>query len=161
VRARTGRARLPRRRGLRRLALAVALAGLALSASACASDADTPAALAAWASQATYGSNNALLRTDLEEIASGIAQDELVPTRTACDGLGTDAANAIGELPTPDNKLTNELNAAYSDLVNAAQSCSEAPAFASPDFTRYRRRVAAADRELTLASLRYKLLAAR
>lgn len=147
------------RRG--RFVLGLLLGLLALAATACAGAADTPAGLAAWASGASYGTNTSLLRTDVREISSGIALGELVPTRTACDGLGTDAANAIGELPTPDSTLTNELNAAYSDLVNAAQDCSEASSFTSPDFARYRHGVAAADRQLAAASARYRRLAGR
>ncbi len=114
-------------------AAVVVAAGLA----GCAGPADSPSGLAAWASQASFSSTLAYLHQDLSEIATGIAQRKLLATRTACDGLGADAASAIGQLPTPDDQLTYQLNDAYKTLVRAAQACSVAPSFTAPDFARY------------------------
>lgn len=134
---------------------------MALLAAACGASADTPAALSGWAAGAGYRSSLRLLRTDVEEIATGISKGALAATRTACDGLGSDAATAIGQLPTPDHALTRELNAYYSGLVNAAQACSEARALDSPAMARYRRRVAAAQEQLQAATRRYRVLSGR
>lgn len=147
----------PRRLARRALFLA-ALVLVALLAAACASTADTPAGLRSWASSASYASNDSLLRTDLREITTGIRLGQLKATRTACDGLGYDASNAIGELPSPDHELTNELNDAYSTLVNAAQSCSTADSFSSRGFARYRSGAARGLGQLDTADRRLRSL---
>lgn len=118
------------------LALALVLAG-------CAATPHTPAGVRSWIQQSGFRASAALLRTDVAEIGRGIAAARLKETTTACDGLGADAASAIGELPAPDHQLTLELNSAYSDLVNGAQACSTASSFAAPGFARYRRDAAA------------------
>lgn len=115
----------------------LALVFVAISAAACAATPDSASGIESWIHQAQYRSTVSLLRTDVAEIGRGIAAHKLLATRTACDGLGSDAASAIGVLPTPDHRLTEELNAAYKDLVNGAQECSLAASFTAPGFARY------------------------
>lgn len=43
--------------------------------------------------------------------------------KTVCALLTTDAQTAIGNLPTPDNQLTNDLNTAYEDAATAGNNC--------------------------------------
>ena len=43
-----------------------------------------------------------------------------------CSGLVFDTGTAYGNLPTPDNTLTNELNVAYEDFASAGSSCAAA-----------------------------------
>jgi hypothetical protein len=43
--------------------------------------------------------------------------------RTVCALLTTDAQTAIGNLPTPDSQLTDQLNAAYEDAAAAGNDC--------------------------------------
>ena len=43
--------------------------------------------------------------------------------KEVCALLTTDAQTAIGNLPTPDNQLTNDLNTAYEDAASAGNNC--------------------------------------
>ncbi len=43
--------------------------------------------------------------------------------RTVCALLTTDAQTAIGNLPTPDTQLTDQLNTAYEDAAAAGNDC--------------------------------------
>jgi len=43
--------------------------------------------------------------------------------REVCDLLSNDAQTAIGNLPAPDNPLTDELNTAYMDATDAGDDC--------------------------------------
>ena len=54
-----------------------------------------------------------------------------------------DAGTAYGNLPTPDNTLTNELNIAYEDFANAGSSCSSASSVHSHTVTSALRVIAA------------------
>ena len=132
------------------------LAALALVVAAgCANHPATLAGqLRAWESGASYSSNQQLLSTDLGEIATGLRTGPLVAVHTACDGLGVDAGTAYGELPTPDQALTDDLNDWYLDLTNAAQDCSTAPSLHSKATSRYEALVAKARRALTAANRR-------
>lgn len=130
-------------------------------AAGCSATPDSASGLRSWASQATYSSSTSLLRGDVASIDRGIGLRELKATHTACDGLGDDAATAIGELPTPDHPLTLSLNAAYSELVNAAQDCSDAPSFSAAGFSRYRRASQKAIATLEAASKRLQRLERR
>lgn len=141
----------------------MALAGAALLAgtltSGCAAHPQsTAAAVSAWASGAGLAQSSRLLRTDVAEVDRGIARRELRATHTACDGLATDAGNALGVLPTPDQRLTDELNTAYLDLVRAAQHCSDAGSFAPGAFEGYRRHTVAGLAALRRAEARYRAL---
>ena len=44
----------------------------------------------------------------------------------SCSGLVFDTGTSYGNLPAPDNTLTNELNVAYEDFVSAGSSCAAA-----------------------------------
>lgn len=137
-----------------RLAAALFLGVLACATSACAATPDTAAGLRSWITQSGYRSSVALLRADVAEIRRGIAAARLVETHTACDGLGSDAASAVGELPTPDHGLTLVLNAAYSTLLNGAEACTSAGGFAAAGFARFRRDAAAGLKGLDKADRR-------
>lgn len=139
----------------------VVLATVALASTACAATPHTPAGVRSWVGQSSYRSTVALLRTDVAEIGRGIAARRLAATKTACDGLGSDAASAIGELPAPDHTLTLGLNSAYSHLINAAQACSTARSFAAAGFSRYRAEAAVGLRELAAADRRIARLEGR
>ena len=104
--------------------------------------------------------SNALVTTDVAEVRRGIAARLLVATHTACDGLGADAATAVGQLPTPDQRLTDELNRAYLTLAQAAQDCTEATGFAGAGFARFERAATAGMGWLHRAEARYRELTA-
>jgi hypothetical protein len=95
---------------------------------------------------------------DVAEVNRGIARRVLLATHTACDGLATDAASALGQLPTPDQRLTDELNTAYLDLARAAQRCSEAGSFKRGAFQAYASLAGAGVAALRRAEARYRLL---
>ena len=94
----------------------------------------------------------------MAEIGRGIARRALRATHTACDGLATDAGNALGLLPTPDRRLTDDLNTAYLDLARAAQRCSEAGSLTHGAFDPYRRGARAGMAALRRAEARYRAL---
>jgi len=130
------------------LALATALAG-------CAGFTGNPAhQVAEWANGASLSTNDGYIVADVKDIDQGIASRQLIATHTACDGLGTDAGTAYGELPTPDSELTNELNNAYLDFTNAAQKCSDARSFAGTGFAAYEREIARAESAFNAANRR-------
>lgn len=131
-------------------------------ASGCASHPPSTAiAVSSWASAAGFAASTRLLRTDVAEIGRGIARRDLRATHTACDGLGTDAANALGMLPTPDKRFTDDLNTAYIGLARAAQHCSDAGSFTHGAFDPYRRGARAALAALRRAEARYRALVPR
>jgi hypothetical protein len=151
--------RPPRRVG--RFAAPIAAATLAVLLASCAGYSGSRAhQVTQWAQGASLQSNDGLVAADVRGIASGIRLRELAATHTECDGLATDAATAYGELPTPDQKLTNDLNDAYLDYEHAAQDCSSARSFASTGFTRYRSEVATANAALAAAKHRMSVLGA-
>jgi hypothetical protein len=137
--------------------LAVALAALVL-AGCTGYSGSLSHEVAQWDNGASLSSNDGQITSDLQDIATGIKERKLVATHTACDGLGSDAGTAYGELPTPDTALTNDLNTAYIDFTNAAQDCSEAPSFSASDFARYRRQLAKADAAFAAAKRRLRSL---
>ena len=137
-----------------RLAPGLAAVIVAITAAGCTGGGSPAAQLRSWQSGASYGSSQQLFVSDVHEIANGLSRGPLVAVKTACDGLGVDAANAYGELPTPDHALTEDLNGEYLDYTNAAQSCSTAPALRSSAVTRYRLLVAKAADELARAKRR-------
>lgn len=134
------------------------LVGGVLAAGCASHPPSTAIAVSSWASAAGFTTSNALLRTDVAEIRRGIARRDLRATHTACDGLGTDAGNALGVLPTPDRRLTDDLNTAYLDLARAAQHCSEAASFAHGAFAAYERGAKAGMAALGRAEARYRAL---
>jgi hypothetical protein len=133
--------------GWRRL-LPVCLTSAGLLLGACAPTGTPSQRAAAWASASGVAALDAQLRADLAAIARGRRLGLLVATRTECDGLATDAADAEGELPAPDAAVTSDLNAAYLGYVRAAQACSQAPSLRSPAFARYDALVRAASAHL-------------
>jgi hypothetical protein len=142
---------------VRRPRLVATLAGLgvALIATACGgSPATLPARLRAWERGASYSADQAYLAKDIRAIANGIRTGPLKALHTACDGLAVDAANAYGELPTPDHALTLDLNDEYLTATNAAQSCSTATKLHGDRIRRYLTLVARVERDIRAAHAR-------
>ena len=114
-----------------------------------------------FAGTAQLGQSDQLLATDVAEVGRGIAEGKLLATHTACDGLATDAATALGMLPSPDQRLTDELNRAYLDLARAAQDCSEVARLGPGAFARYEAESGRAMASLHAAEARVRLLEAK
>jgi hypothetical protein len=132
-----------------------AAVGVALVVSACgASHATLAERLRAWESGSSYSSDQGYISSDIHEIATGIRNGPIGALHTACDGLGVDAANAYGELPTPDQTLTDDLNDEYITATNAAQACSSASTLHGRLVERYLSLIAGAERNRRAATTR-------
>ncbi|MGO9962230.1 MAG: hypothetical protein ACLPUG_02235 [Acidimicrobiales bacterium] len=79
-----------------------------------------------WASTTSVSANDGLVTQDVTAIRESMMAGRLKDVTSNCAGLVFDTGTAYGNLPTPDNTLTNELNVAYQDFANAGSSCAAA-----------------------------------
>ena len=77
-----------------------------------------------WASLSSVSANDALVTADIAAIKKSFSEGKLKYVTSNCSGLVFDTGTAYGNLPTPDNTLTNELNVAYQDFVSAGSACA-------------------------------------
>jgi len=77
-----------------------------------------------WASIALVTSNDNLVVQDIAAIKRSLRAKKFLDVTSNCSGLVFDTGTAYGNLPTPDNTLTNELNVAYEDFASAGSSCA-------------------------------------
>jgi len=89
-----------------------------------------------WASQNSFVANHDLLVTDINSVFKAVKLGTAKDVRTICGGTASDVGTAYVTLPTPNQALTNALNAADQTFVNAATSCSGISSLASPTMTR-------------------------
>lgn len=109
----------------RRLLLVVAALVAALALSACSPYSGSKGQkVREWANQNSFVANHDQLISDIALVKKAVNQGSAKVVRTICGGLASDVGTAYTTLPTPDQMLTNELNAADQDVVNAATSCS-------------------------------------
>lgn len=138
-----------------RLVAAAVAIGVALVVAACGgSHAPLSSRLRAWEAGSSYATDQGYIATDIREITTGIRKGPLKALHTACDGLAVDAANAYGELPTPDQALTEDLNDEYLDATDAAQSCSTSALLHGRRVERYLALIGRAERDLRAARAR-------
>lgn len=77
-----------------------------------------------WMQGAGGGSAIGTVEVDSRNVDQALAHhDPPAAIRSVCALLTNDAETAIGNLPTPDTLLTNELNAAYEDAAAAGDDC--------------------------------------
>ena len=77
-----------------------------------------------WVSSAGGGAAIGTVEADSANIANAITHHSPpAAIRTVCALLTTDAETAIGNLPTPDTQLTDDLNNAYEDGAAAGDDC--------------------------------------
>lgn len=107
---------------------ACALAACTLAACARASDLSGPLAsrVRAWASATGIVALDGQVASDVRhahtlDVTAGGHQ-----LATGCVVLGDDVRQANGELPSPDQILTDELSTAYTTLLGAAEECEKA-----------------------------------
>ncbi len=82
------------------------------------------ARVSAWVSGSGGGAAIGTLRVDSANIDHAVAQHQSTAAiKTVCALLTNDAETAIGNLPTPDSRLTNELNTAYEKAAAAGDDC--------------------------------------
>ena len=77
-----------------------------------------------WASLSSVSANDKLVVQDIAAIKRSIRAKQLKDVTSNCSGLVFDTGTAYGNLPSPDNNLTNELNVAYEHFANAGSSCA-------------------------------------
>jgi hypothetical protein len=113
---------------LRRLLRAAVLGGAALALGATAGctgySGSVSHQVTQWASQYSVISNDSTVIADVSAIRRSLKAGRLKDVTSNCAGLVDDAGTAYGNLPTPDNTLTNELNTAYQDFANAGGNCA-------------------------------------
>jgi hypothetical protein len=94
--------------------------------SACTLDETGPPAtqVANWMSTSGSGADIGQVEADSDNVTYVLAHHETPSQiKTACALLTTDAQTGIGNLPTPDTELTDDLNNAYEDAAAAGTDC--------------------------------------
>ena len=82
------------------------------------------ARVSAWVSTAGGGAAIGTLEVDSANIDHALADHQSASAvKTVCALLTNDAETAIGNLPTPDTQLTDDLNNAYEDGAAAGDDC--------------------------------------
>lgn len=115
-------------RGATRLAAmaAVILLGSAALAGCAGQDQSGPPAarVSTWVTGAEGGTAIGTLEVDSRNVDLALTHHQSAAAiREVCALLTNDAQTAIGNLPTPDTQLTNDLNAAYEDAAAAGDDC--------------------------------------
>ena len=99
----------------------------ACSSPACAGEEQSgppSAQVTTWVNGSGGGAAIGTLRADVANVDYVLSRHEATGSiRTVCALLTNDAETAIGNLPTPDTSLTDELNAAYTDAAAAGDDC--------------------------------------
>ena len=105
--------------------LVVVATGLALAGCAGVEQSGSPAhQVSTWVGGAGAGSAIGAVEVDIRNV--DLALDQHDPTgelRSVCALLASDAATANGNLPTPDQKLTDDLSDAYATAYDAGNDC--------------------------------------
>jgi hypothetical protein len=107
------------------LLAALLLAAVALAGCAGQEQSGTPAVrVSTWVSGAGGGSAIGSIEVDSRNIDLALAHhNSPAAIKEVCALLTNDAETAIGQLPTPDNQLTDDLNNAYTDGAAAGDDC--------------------------------------
>jgi hypothetical protein len=103
----------------------VVVGAMALMGCAGPEESGPPAArVSAWVSTAGGGAAIGTVEVDSANIDHAIAHHSSpAAIKTVCALLTNDAETAIGNLPTPDTQLTDDLNNAYEDGAAAGDDC--------------------------------------
>ncbi|MGO8870459.1 MAG: hypothetical protein ACLQPH_03495 [Acidimicrobiales bacterium] len=121
----TGPSPPPRRRSALAMALLVT-AGCVLVAGCAGQEQSGPPSgrVSTWVSGAGGGVAIGTLEVDSRNIAFALSKhDPPAAIKTVCALITNDAQTDIGNLPTPDNQLTNDLNDAYEDASAVGDDC--------------------------------------
>lgn len=108
------------------LLVAIALLGSgALAGCAGQEQSGPPAArVTSWVTGSGGGAAIGTLEMDSRNVGLALStRNAPAAIRTVCALLTNDAETAIGNLPTPDTQLTNDLNVAYEDAAAAGDDC--------------------------------------
>ncbi|MGH9297711.1 MAG: hypothetical protein ACRDZP_07015 [Acidimicrobiales bacterium] len=85
-----------------------------------------------WATQNQVIGAAGQLVTDAERIDLAAKRGSAKQLRTICGGFAYDTGVLYGVLPSPDRKLTSELNSSMQDFFHASQACAVAGSTVSP-----------------------------
>jgi len=112
-------------RAPRLVVVAVLVGAAGLAGCAGPEESGPPAArVSAWLTTAAGGAAIGAIEVDSRNIDLAVAHHQPAASiKIVCALLTNDAETAIGNLPTPDTQLTNELNAAYEDGAAAGDHC--------------------------------------
>lgn len=122
----------------RRAAAAALLVGVAFAFASCNSGPTTlRGKLQQWASGASFSSDAAQINADLVNLRNGYREQKLLALRTACEGFSADAATLYGQLPTPDQTITDELGSSLNAFFGASVDCYQSKTFSSAKFRQY------------------------
>jgi hypothetical protein len=107
------------------LAVVITLGSSLLAACAGQEQSGTPAArVTTWVKGASGGVAIGTVEVDARNVDLALARHNTAAAlRTVCALLTTDAQTAIGNLPTPDDQLTGDLNNAYEVASAAGDDC--------------------------------------
>lgn len=122
-----GEGRRRARRSGHRLVAVVALGALGAGLAGCASAEETGppgTRVTSWLTAASGGTAIGTVSVDSRNVSSVLDHHNTSGSiRAACGVLTTDAQTAIGNLPTPDQTLTQDLDRAYEDAAAAGTDC--------------------------------------
>lgn len=109
----------------RRLGLGALMVGAALTLAACSGSGKGAAAqVSSWVSTDGFGSSVGTLLGDGGRVIEAVESKQAAGVlRTDCGVLEDDASTADGNLPTPDQALTDDLQQAYKADLAAANEC--------------------------------------
>jgi hypothetical protein len=157
----TAGARSPRSTAWRAFTLAVGLPGLGLALAACGSTfAGTTLAqqVTSWAASTGFSASLRTLQGDIKNITTASARQSPASMHTYCDVLVTDTLSANQNLPSPDQRLTTLLSAAYSAAGTAGRDCFSGAGKNAGLLARSATESATAHRDLIKAQARYDLV---
>jgi hypothetical protein len=104
---------------------AVAAVAVVLVVSGCSFYSGTPGQkVHEWASHTSFVADGNQVVGDLALIKKAARANDGMAFLTDCAGATSDIGTAAGQLPTPDQTLTNDLNTAYILAGTATQACS-------------------------------------
>ncbi len=110
-----------------RLAIVAAIvASVSVVTAGCTLDQSGPPAkqVSDWMTMSGGGAAIGQVEVDSSNVGLALSRhDPPAAIKTVCALLTTDAQTAIGNLPTPDTQLTDELNSAYEDAAAAGNDC--------------------------------------
>jgi len=110
----------------------VAVAVFSATLAGCTSYTGSPAhQVQEWAAGAGVVVNDAQLASDVTLLRKSVAARAPSAMTTNCAGLSYDSGTAYDNLPTPDSAITNELNIAYTDFLDAGNACAAASSVTS------------------------------
>jgi hypothetical protein len=107
------------------LAVAVAIGSMVLTGCAAQEQSGNPAhQLTAWVNGAGAGGSIGTVEVDIKNVDLAFRQhDPAGEIRSVCGLLVDDAGTANGNLPTPDQQLSDDLSAAYGTAYDAGTDC--------------------------------------